>query len=317
VVVENISEKRAAENTLKESEEKYRTLVEQAVDGILIADLDGKIITANSACSVLSDYSTEELLQMTIYVLAIMEDLAKNPLQLETLKRGEPARSERMMKRKDGSVIQIEINAKMLLDGRVLIFIRDISERKKAQKKITESENRLRTILETEPECVKLLNQKGEIVEMNPAGLAMIEAESLEIIKGNSVINIINSAYKKAFSDLTKNVFEGKPGKLEFEITGLKGTQRWLETHAVPFKNTDGTIISLLGVTRDITLRKKAEYEILKLNRELEQRVKERTTELQASNAELEEINDLFVGRESRIIDLKEELEKIKNKIPS
>jgi PAS domain S-box-containing protein len=142
----------------------------------------------------------------------------------------------------------------------------DIDERKKSAIKLAESENRFRTILEAEPECIKLLGPGGELLMMNPAGLAMIEADSEEQVIGKSMQGILLPEFRSAFIDLTKNIFKGESGKLEFEIEGLKGTHRWLETHAVPMKNAQGDIISLLGVTRDFTERKKAEEKILKSN---------------------------------------------------
>ena len=150
------------------------------------------------------------------------------------------------------------------------IYFTDITEQKNADLALIESENHIRTILETEPECIKQLNAKGELIYMNPAGLAMIEADNLEMVKGKSIINLLNSNYQSAFKKLTMDVFKGKSGKLVFEITGLKGTSRWLETHAVPLKDTDGNIISLLGVTRDITKSKKAETELIKSEKYLD-----------------------------------------------
>ena len=84
-------------------------------------------------------------------------------------------------------------------------------------------------------------------------------------------MGIIDEPYRKAFDQLIQNVFKGKSGKLEFEITGLKGTHRRLETHAVPLKGAEGKIISLLGVTRDITERKKAAEEIKNTTEQLRQ----------------------------------------------
>jgi PAS domain S-box-containing protein len=150
-------------------------------------------------------------------------------------------------------------------DGKPLRLIGsmiDITESKKAEEALTASENRLRTIYETEPECIKMLNEKGEIMEMNPAGLEMIEADNLEMVKGKQVHGIVDKEFKKGFIQLTENVFKNIPGKLEFRITGFKGGKRWLETNAVPFKDKGGKIISLLGITRDITERKEAEDEI-------------------------------------------------------
>jgi PAS domain S-box-containing protein len=199
---------------------------------------------------------------MTIYDFAVKEDIEKNPFHFDELRAGKTVFTERQVKRKNDSLIYVEINSKLLSDGRLLTFVRDISERKKSQQALVESENHLRTILETEPECIKLLNIKGELESMNPAGLAMIEADSLEQLIGQSIYSIINEPYREAFARQIENVFDGKSQALEFEITGLKGTQRCLETHSVPLKNAEGKIISLLGVTRDITERKKATEEI-------------------------------------------------------
>lgn len=144
------------------------------------------------------------------------------------------------------------------------VYFTDITEQKKAELGLKESENHIRTILETEPECIKQLSAKGELIYMNPAGLAMIEADNLELVKGKSVINLISPNYQRAFKKLTRDVFNGNSGQLVFELKGIKGTKRWLETHAVPLKDTEGNIISLLGATRDITKHKKAEELIIK-----------------------------------------------------
>lgn len=154
-------------------------------------------------------------------------------------------------------------------DG-LTIYFTDITAKRKAELALKESENHIRTILETEPECIKQLSTKGELIYMNPAGLAMIEAENLEMVKGHSILGLILPEHQKAFKELNSKVFKGQSGRLEFEIKGLKGTKRWLETHAVPFKDTDGNIISLLGVTRDVTHRKLAETALIKSEQYLE-----------------------------------------------
>jgi len=136
---------------------------------------------------------------------------------------------------------------------------KEITERKRTMEALAESENRLRAIVESEPECVMLVDSDGRLLEMNATGLNMIEADSLEQVGGKSLYSIILPEYRPAFKALVESVFRGKSGALEFEIIGLKGTHRWLESHAVPLRDAKNEIIALLAVTRDITERKRTE----------------------------------------------------------
>lgn len=132
-------------------------------------------------------------------------------------------------------------------------------ERQLIEQRLRESEEHLRAIINTEPECVKLLDAQGRILQMNPAGLAMVEAEDPETVVGKSAFAIIMPEYHAGFRSLLRDVYAGKKVRLEFEITGLKGGRRWLETHAAPLRDRNGAIASVLSVTRDISERKKAE----------------------------------------------------------
>jgi len=94
---------------------------------------------------------------------------------------------------------------------------------------------------------------------MNTAGLAMLEAESLDQVKGLCVYPMVSGEYRKAFEALTRDVFKGESRTLEFKMSGLKGRPLWLHTHAVPLRNEQGEIVSVLAITTDITERKLAE----------------------------------------------------------
>ncbi len=127
------------------------------------------------------------------------------------------------------------------------------------QERATASESRLRILLESEPECVKLHTADGTVLEMNPAGMAMIEAEDLTDVVGRPVYIWIAPEHRAAYADLTRRVFDGETGRLEFRALSLKGNMRWLETSAAPLRDCHGSIIALLGVTRDMTERRQAE----------------------------------------------------------
>jgi PAS domain S-box-containing protein len=114
----------------------------------------------------------------------------------------------------------------------------------------------LRTILESEPECVKILSSEGQLLDMNAAGLAMIEADSLQQVRGCNVFGLIAEQHRDAFIELNRRVIAGEPGTLEFKINGLRGGSRWLETNAVPFVDPEDGVTKHLAITRDITAKK-------------------------------------------------------------
>ena len=139
-------------------------------------------------------------------------------------------------------------------------------ERKKNELALKESENRLRTILDTDPDCIKLLNINCELYEINKAGLAMIEADSFAAVKGKSLLPVIASPYDKIAVNMVKDAFSGIAGQMQFEMNTLKGNKRWCEINIVPYRNADGKINFALGVTRDITQRKAGEEELQRSN---------------------------------------------------
>src|SRR6266550_2616042 len=135
----------------------------------------------------------------------------------------------------------------------------DITERRRAEDALRESETRFRTIIESEPECVKLLDAEGRLLDMNPAGLAMVQADNIEAVRGRPIVEVIAPEHRAAFTELHRRVFAGESGTLEFEIIGFKGKRSWLATHAVPLRDAAGTIQAVLGITRDISRRRIAE----------------------------------------------------------
>lgn len=130
---------------------------------------------------------------------------------------------------------------------------------------LAESETRLKTIIETEPECVKVISPLGELWQMNRAGLDMLEVDSIEQVNRIGVINFVDEPYRAAFEELNHQALQGGTGSLEFTVTGRNGQVRWLDTHAAPLRDSDGSITAVLSVTRDITLLKQQQYTLEQL----------------------------------------------------
>jgi PAS domain S-box-containing protein len=129
----------------------------------------------------------------------------------------------------------------------------------------------LKAIFDSAPECIKIIDRHGRILAMNAAGLAMLQADSAKQVIGRSAYQIICSRHHQNFAALTENVFNGRSGKLGFEIIGLKGKRFFLETNSVPLRNSDGEIVACLSITRDISERKQAQEQIYKYASELEE----------------------------------------------
>ena len=144
----------------------------------------------------------------------------------------------------------------------VIETLQDITDLRQAEEDLARNEGQLRAIIETVPECVKLVDARGKLLEINATGLAMLEAESPVDVVGKSLSGAIVPEYRNAFQELTERTFRGESGSLEFELVGLKGGRRWVETRTAPLKSIRGEIIAQLSVTRDITEHKKLEAQL-------------------------------------------------------
>jgi PAS domain S-box-containing protein len=130
-----------------------------------------------------------------------------------------------------------------------------------------ESEKRFRAIVETTPECVKLVAADGTLLHMNSVGLSMVEADSSEAVIGKCVYDLIAPEHRERYREFNERICGGERASSEFDIVGLKGERRHMETHAAPLQTTDGSCVQL-AVTLDITERQRAEQAL----RESEQR---------------------------------------------
>ena len=157
--------------------------------------------------------------------------------------------------------------------GAWLVY-RSWKARADAAEALREQKEFLDTVLENEPECVKVLSPRGQLMQMNRAGLDMLEVASVAEARESGLLNLICPEYREAFLALSRRVLGGETGSLEFEVVGKRGTRRWLDTHATPLHGANGEVVALLGVTRDVSERKQAELRLRELNENLEEQVR-------------------------------------------
>jgi len=169
------------------------------------------------------------------------------------------------------------------------------AQRQQMENALRAGEARLRAVIDNEPECVKSVSVDGVLLDMNPAGLMMIDAPDLGAVLGCRVLDFVHPDDRQAYSELHARVAAGGSGQLQVRAIGLHGRTLWMDTHGVPLRAEDGSVASVLYVTRDVTQQRASldrlrhqQEEILRLNAELEHRVRQRTAQLELANQELQ-----------------------------
>lgn len=266
--VRDISERIKAEEAIKVSEEKYRSLVEQASDAIFIADTSGRFVTVNTSACKLSQYTEEELLQMTIYDFIVEEDVARQGFRFEELKQGKTTLTERGMRGNNGKLVNVEITSKLLSDGRLLAFVRDISERIKAQNEIIKEKNLSDSIINSLPASFFMISIYGKILRWN-RHLEMASKYSAEEISAMKPLDFFGEADKEILSQKMANIFLAGEDSVEATVSLKTGEKLpyYFKGIAIEY---DGEPC-IMGVGIDISERVKAQEEIKQTSEKLRQ----------------------------------------------
>jgi PAS domain S-box-containing protein len=273
--------------SMSDSDDKYRILVEQASDGIAIYDKDGRLMEVNTrACEVLG-YSREELIGRNVSDLIAPENLAEMPLRYEALRSGQPLLGERVLVRKDGTSIPVELSARMLSDGRYQVIARDITQRKVLEEEIRRSRDYYLTLLEDFPALIWQTDTEAKANYFNHTWLNF-RGRTLEEEIGDGWMEGIHPDDLAHCLDVYLTAFHARqPFVAEYRLRRYDGEYRWIRDQGSAFMDLDGNFAGYLGSCYDITQQKNAREEIHRLNAELERRVVERTSELKTRMGEL------------------------------
>jgi two-component system, cell cycle sensor histidine kinase and response regulator CckA len=269
LIVRDISERKQTEEALHESQLRYRAAVEQSNEGITIADLDGRYIMVNPAFCRMTGYSETELL--SIRVIQLMPK--RSSLKLFTRVADQHASGQREVElmRKDGSTFIALITGSALeVGGRHYVqgLVQDITERKRAEEALRESEERFHSMFEMHDAAMLLIEPiSGEINDANPAA-ERFYGYSVNELRGMCIqdINMMSSgevaAERSRASESEKNSFV-------FAHRLANGTVRSVEVHSSPII-LDGKR-RLFSIIHDITERREAEKQLRKLSLAIEQ----------------------------------------------
>ncbi|HSL89636.1 MAG TPA: PAS domain S-box protein [Ignavibacteriaceae bacterium] len=256
-----------ANRELEESERKYKTLIEQAADGIFTTDLEGNFTDINEAGCKIFGYSSEELLSLNLKDIIAPEDLMNNPLRTEELKSGSILMVNRVILRKDKMPVNVEMRAKMLSGNFIQAIVRDVTDRIKAEQILFESEKRYKDLFKSNPNPMWVYDLETlKFLDVNQAAI---------INYGYSLEEFLSMTIKdiRPPEDLSKLMENLRSAEYGFEYsTGWKHLKKdgaivevEIRSNAIEYKGKKAKIVSAI----DVTWRKISEEEIKKSREEL------------------------------------------------
>jgi diguanylate cyclase (GGDEF)-like protein/PAS domain S-box-containing protein len=291
-VIRDITERKRTEEALRESEKRYRLFAENASDIIWTMDMNLRFTYESPSVTRIRGYTPEEAMALTIEETltpaslevaskALAEELAPATMETGDLSRARTLELEHTCK--DGSTVWLEVTTSFLRDedGRPIGLLgvsRDVSERKQAKKALEESEGRYRLLAENVSDVIFTTDLGMRYTYVSPSVKRMRGYSVEEVMAGTLADSLAPGSLELTRKALAEQLAKDAAGEripsrtVEVELNRKDGSTIWAEVTANFLRGPDGQPIGLLGVSRDITERKRAEEERNRLNTELEAR---------------------------------------------
>jgi diguanylate cyclase (GGDEF)-like protein/PAS domain S-box-containing protein len=257
--------RKQAEKALKESEQKFRNIFENASDGVLVVDVETKkFYLGNKMICQMLNYSHEEIKNLTVMDIHPEEDLPYVLEQFEKLAREKIPLAENIpVKRKDGRVFYVDISSfwlKLAEKTYMAGIFRDITERKTSEEALRESEERYRTIFEDSRDAIYITTREGIFVEVNQSLLNLFGYIREEMIGLNAMQIYVNADERTRFQkEIEQN---GSVKNYAVKFRKKDGTEMDCLLTSTLWKDINGTILGYQGIIRDVTELKKVEDQL-------------------------------------------------------
>jgi len=267
---DDITERKYAEEELKESEEKHKELFERSLDCVYTHDFEGNFIDANQTALDLFGYTKEEISSLN-FASMLSEDALLNAFNAlrDIIKKGfQDGIIEYKVKNRNGDYLYIESTGSLLYkDGKphaIMGTARDITERKRAEKALKESEEKYRNLVENIPDIIYSIDKSFKITATNLPAANFYGYEANELlgkdfsafVHPDDKTHVVNS-----FLEAIENRQEWARGT-QFRMVSKHGVTHWVEINSHMQFDEDGSYLREEGVIRDISERKEAEKEL-------------------------------------------------------
>lgn len=263
---QDITERKRVEEALRQREEHFRSLIENSFDSIAILNSEGILLYTSPSGERMLGYKAEEFMGKNVFEFIHPED-RQNVIELFTRVIRTPGSSGSIVYRfvcKDGSWRGLESVGKSILNTsgavNVVINTRDITERKHIEEALERSEATYRTLTETAQEAIFIIDRDDKIEFVNKFAANMLSLPPHEIIGKSRESLFPSDTSEEQKRDLQKIFVTGMPDHYETKLR-FPEYEIWLDTQLVPLKNEKGEVYAVLGISRDISERKRAELE--------------------------------------------------------
>lgn len=285
----DITERKEAEQARELSDGRYRALFEYAPLGILIADSQSYYMDANARMCEMLGWPREELIGLHASDIVVEDETRRIDKALDMIHSGQLYQSEWKFRRKDGSLLDVDVCTTTTPDGNLLGIIRDITERKEAERKLRASESRFSKAFHSNPAamCITAIKD-GRFVEVNARYCQLFGHTRAELLGSTSLeLGLWDSPEARAevLGELeAKGVVHDR--ETHFRRSNGAALAALISMEVIEFPGEDEPV--MVTMFADITERKQVEDKVRHLNEELEKRVAERTVQLELANKELE-----------------------------
>ena len=314
-VLHDITERKRAEEILRDSERRLKILFESAPDAYYLNDMEGRFVDGNRAAEAITGYERKELIGKSLLELGLIsaEQMPKAAVLLDHNQHGQPTGpDEFVLKRKDGSLVNVEVNTSpATINGQRLALgsVRNLTERRRAEEAIRESESRYRLLAENLSDVIWTMDTNLRYTYMSPSvtslrGYSVEEAIALSMEETTTPASLQTVLRVMATAEAKEGMGSNSQSSsvtLELELNCKDGSTVWAENRITYLRDSAGRLTGYLGVSRDITERREVsqrlEQSLQKLERTLDGTI-------QAITRMVESKDSYTVGHQRRVAQL-------------
>jgi PAS domain S-box-containing protein len=257
-------EPKPAEEALRHSEERWRSVFENSAIGVALSDLTGRFLATNPTFQKMLAYTESELQTLSLLDITHKDYREANSVLVRELLDGkrEQFQIEKQYRRKDGSLIWVRNNVSLVpgtesMPQFIMALSEDITERKKAEEALRNAEEFQRRLIACSEDCIKVLDLQGHLVSINEGGMQALEICDLAPLVNSSWIDFWTGDDQGAARAAVDTAANGNTGHFTGYLpTRITNQPRWWDVVVSPIRDAQGKPERLLAVSRDVTKHK-------------------------------------------------------------